>query len=133
MNKFSITANPVEATVTASISATLTAAELLELITELMQARAQIAHEPTNPEGARVTLFTQANWYTQLAAGTGPDSVLLLLAPGLGWVGLTLNPVDRTRLAAFLAHQQAAVMISAQGGPAAAPDDRHNTGGGLVH
>lgn len=58
-----ISAN-ADGTISVRMSGTFTADDIRSAIEQLCQARAQVAQDPTSPEGQRVLLAEEAPWFS---------------------------------------------------------------------
>ncbi len=115
-----IQVDPRTGRVRVEVAGALDADELLDLLKALSAARAQIARDPPRP--GDVWVAPKASVHTQLMGGNaGPDSLLALLFPGIGWIGATLAPAVRAQLIGLLATQQATVVSAPANPPAPAP------------
>ena len=111
-----IQVDPQSDSVQLEISGRYSAAQLLDLIKALTGARAQVAKDPLKP--GDIWVAPRASCHTQLMEQTGPDSLLAISFPGIGWIGATLNPAVRAQLVSLLATQQATVVQAAAPLPA---------------
>lgn len=102
-----ITVEAASSTVQLDISGSYDAEQLLELIKELCAARGRIAKDPAKP--GEIWLAPRASCHTQLMPTNGPESMLAISFPGLGWIGATMSAVTRAQLIGLLATQQATV------------------------
>lgn len=106
-----ITVETASGTVQLDISGSYTAEQLLELIKELCAARGRIAKDPPKP--GEIWLAPRAACHTQLMPVAGPESMLAISFPGIGWIGATMTPGTRAQLISLLAAQQATVVTAA--------------------
>lgn len=114
-----IEVDPRTGRVRVEVAGKLDADELLELLKALSAARAQIARDPARP--GDVWVAPKAAVHTQLMGDAGPESLLALQFPGIGWIGATLAPTVRAQLISLLATQQATVATTPAAVPASAP------------
>lgn len=91
------------------VAGSFNADELLDLLKSLAAARAQVANDPARP--GDVWVAPKAAVHTQLMGTDGPESLLALQFPGIGWIGATLSPAVRAQLIGLLANQQATVAM----------------------
>ncbi len=98
-------------TVQLEVSGSYTADQLLELVKVLTAARAKVAKDPAKP--GDIWVAPRASCHTQLMEHAGPESLLAINFPGIGWIGATLNATVRAQLIALLATQQATVVQAA--------------------
>ncbi|MEN9420200.1 MAG: hypothetical protein RI988_3821 [Pseudomonadota bacterium] len=121
-----------DGTISVRMSGTFTADDVRRAIEQLCQARAQVAQDPTSPEGQRVLLAEDAPWFS---APHGDRSNFLLRVPGLGWVGTLLSRSDGLRLAHYLVGHQVNVVAAATASPAGdtQPQLAPTGGGGHLH
>lgn len=114
-------------TVQLDLTGSYTAEELLDLVKALTGARAQVAKDPAKP--GDIWVAPRASCHTQLMDKAGPDSLLAISFPGIGWVGATLNPAMRAQLISLLAAQQCTV-VQASSPAAAAPEPSQSVAAG---
>lgn len=112
-----IKVDPASGTVRLDVAGSYNADELLELLKALSAARAKVAKDPARP--GEIWVAPKASCHTQLLDASGPDSLLAINFPGIGWIGATLAPVTRAQVISLLAAQQATAM-SAPATPAVA-------------
>ena len=98
-------------TVRLDIAGNYNAEELLELLKSLSAARAKVAKDPVRP--GEIWVAPKASCHTQLLDAAGPDSLLAINFPGIGWIGATLAPVTRAQVISLLAAQQATAATAA--------------------
>jgi hypothetical protein len=98
-------------TVRLDIAGSYDAEQLLELLKSLSAARAKVAKDPARP--GEIWVAPKASCHTQLLGADGPESLLAINFPGLGWIGATLAPVTRAQVISLLAAQQANVASAA--------------------
>jgi len=118
--------------VSLAIDGSYTAQELLEVIQQISEARAQVAQDPTSPVGLPLKMPAGAAWYTEYNALL-PGHMLCFLN-GLGWQGFLLPTPNAAKLASHLTAQVANVLLSS----AAAGTEPQSSGdfgvsGGHVH
>lgn len=128
-----ISSNPSNGTVTVSLNGTFTAAELLQHIHALCDARAQVVREVTRPAGVSARVSPGAPWYTEPVAEDPTQSLLVVLVKGLGWTGITLPATDRLKLASLLVNQQIHTMAKGAAPTPPAPPPMMQGGGGTLH
>lgn len=134
--------NSESRTVSVSGDESFDAEELSRLIRQLIHARAQIHQDAAKPSG-QVEAFPAPNWFTFLAEGKGPETILCMLVPGLGWVFSQLPASERERLVSLLAAQQVAATAAASDAAGAGKADQDQpidpfsnpstSGGGTIH
>lgn len=107
------------ASVRLDINGSYNAEELLALLKSLSAARAKIAADPARP--GDIWVAPKASCHTQLLDAAGPDSLLAINFPGIGWIGATLSPTTRAQVISLLAAQQATVATASIPKNAATP------------
>jgi hypothetical protein len=128
----SIEVDTAARTVRLDASGTYTAEQLLDLLKALSAARAQIAKDPARP--GDIWVAPRASVHTQLMDQAGPETLLALSFPGLGWIGATMTGSVRAQLLSLLAAQQAAVLqAAAPAAPPAEPTPTVESGSGGGH
>lgn len=119
MPKFDITPSDDKTEITIAIdgtvAATANALQLDALIHGLVAARAQLLPRVPNdpPLGEQVPVQRDPRYWTNLDAATG-CTLLMLRHDGLGWLGFTLPPAERDRLAGYFTEQAKAVPAPSQ-------------------
>lgn len=99
------------ATVRLALAGEYTAEQLLELLKQLTAARARIAKDPPRP--ADIWVAPKASCHVQMLPPSGPESLLAINFPGIGWIGATLGTGTRAQVISLLAAQQATVATAA--------------------
>jgi hypothetical protein len=106
-----IEVDEASATVRLALSGDYTAEQLLDLLKQLSAARARIAKDPARP--ADIWVAPKASCHVQMLPPSGPESLLAVNFPGIGWIGATLSPGTRAQVISLLAAQQATVATAA--------------------
>jgi hypothetical protein len=120
--------------VSLQIEGAFTSDELVDLLSKIGEARAQVAKDGDSPqEAGRVLLVTSFRYWT-IPAQDQSGSMLFFRLPTTGWTGITLPHPEVARLIALLAaqltiHACATTAVTIPGDDNAASSG----GGGLVH
>lgn len=128
-------------TASIAISGSYTAEELLDVLHQIGDARAQIAKNvATEPTGQSMALALNPPYWTERSPKTGMQSLVAFLHPGFGWIGMTMTPIEAARLGQYMAHHSVialtatATATNPTDAGSGGPNDTHSTqGGGFLH
>ncbi len=121
--------------VSLQIEGAFTSDELVDLLSKIGEARAQVAKDGDSPqEAGRVLLVTSFRYWT-IPAQDQSGSMLFFRLPTTGWTGITLPHPEVARLIALLAAQLAVHACATTTNTVTIPSDDNATssGGGFVH
>lgn len=120
----------IDGKVSLHIDGTFSAQELADLVSQLGEARQQIAQDPATPEGLALNLLTNPAYWTTYQPELGM-TVLTYKDPAVGWTGVALPPAEVARLVGYFGNQLA-LATTTTGTDATAAG--HNPGqGGNLH
>lgn len=118
-------------TVSLNITGTYTPEELLSVLQQIGQARAQISEQPSSPVGMKIETIVNPGYWATFGPTTNNHSLLAWSHPIYGWLGFALPMVESARLAKYLNEHLVASITAA--GPNQASALLTVEGGGVLH
>jgi len=126
-----IEVDAISSTVTLGINGTYTAQELLDVLTSIGKARAQIAKDPTSPVGQPLEAIGNPAYWTE---PNHYGSLIAIHHPGYGWLGFVFALAEAAKLSTYITNQLLLAANQSTASTAAEPGTSGDANGGrLLH